>query len=205
MTPRAVAAGATLLVLLGCASALAQGEGAPPSDEAAPELHRALSLWPGAERVAQGHTMGLLRQGTLGPGRTELFAGVGVDGAGRSLYGDAGYAPASAAAVFGARVSFDVARNLEVRLETALQGSATDVGASATAALVWWFSRRVGLQLGVTGYVGTNWERDVFATDPIAEFAREDALIRAMEGEDEGDASDVIRALFLTAVRLVGR
>ena len=130
---------------------------------------------------------------------------VGVDGAGRSLYGDAGYAPASAAAVFGARVSFDVARNLEVRLETALQGSATDVGASATAALVWWFSRRVGLQLGVTGYVGTNWERDVFATDPIAEFAREDALIRAMEGEDEGDASDVIRALFLTAVRLVGR
>ncbi len=123
----------------------------------------------------------------------------------RSLAGDEGYAPASAAAVFGARVSFDVARNLEVRLETALLGSSTDVGASATAALVWWFSRRVGLQLGVTGHVGAGQQRDVLAPDPIAEFAREDALIRAMEGDDAGDAGDLFRAVFLTAIGLVQR
>lgn len=52
----------------------------------------------------------------------------------------------------GLEASFDLARNLELRLTVGASGATNSVAADAGASIIWWFSEHVGLVLGL-GYL----------------------------------------------------
>lgn len=52
----------------------------------------------------------------------------------------------------GFEAVFDIARNLELRLRLGTSASNHSIAADAGASIIWWFSRHVGLALGV-GYL----------------------------------------------------
>lgn len=157
-----------LPVVLGPVGAGAQELGTDPGDGllGAPELYEprdALDLilddWRASEVRSGTLTMrragGTLWSAGNGPASLELrLDGWSQDAADDPFCLEGG--PAGCGDAAGARVgleaSFDLARNLELRLTVGTSGAANAIAADLGASIIWWFSEHVGLVVGF-GYL----------------------------------------------------